>query len=161
MNAAEAVEFIEAALTAHYPNQWQQVLLPEAHAWSLRRQDVLSALHVGDQGGHVMITVTAGVGLEVPSERVSAWLNEQNAQLVFGRLFSKPNAGGTASAVVMQEILPTMGMSWNFQPSLEQAMFLIGSLTARAEVVAQELRSDLGGRRFNDDEAFLLLLLGD
>jgi hypothetical protein len=163
---AELRGFLHALLETQYEGQWQEGLTnsinPETSYWLLRRQQALTHLHIyAHPSGIPMLQVTCGLAVDVPfSEAIFERLNAENSKVMFGRFFTATDEQRTMCAVVLQEIWPLSGISFQHQASLQMIASLVGSLTSFAEESASGLLGDLGGRPFDDTHALVLASIG-
>ena len=133
--------------------------LPRGDGWEFRDGHVLNVLNYSAQHERPSITITAGIATETPvSTNAYVALNEQNSQLMFGRIFLRL-IGPQSAAILLQEIIPLVATSWDYPLSIEHVHAVVNTIVQGANSIEGDLRS-LGGRPFNDREGFLVGTLG-
>src|SRR5262249_3415361 len=141
------------ALTQRILKAWnyRPCPLPTGDGWEFRDGNVLNVLSYSAQHETPSITITAGIATEMPvSTNAYVALNEQNSQLMFGRIFLRL-IGPQSAAILLQEIIPLAAASWDYPLSIEHVHAVVNTIVHGADSIEGGLRS-LGGRPFNDRE---------
>ena len=109
----------------------------EAPAWSFRCGPVLTVASIHPDENELRLTL--GLAINIPyTTDVSHHVNRFNHHdLVFGRAFLIGNEESGRGAVLMQEIMFGDSLSWEFPPSLQNLLRVIGTLSARQRASRQ------------------------
>jgi hypothetical protein len=166
MNAAEMAEAFPMLITdyiedASTPKQVQPGPIHERQpSWSFTNGSVLTVGAVWRDSDQLRLTL--GLAVDVPySPEVSHVVNQMNnKEIVFGRMFLIGNDESGRGCILMQEIVSCAALSWEFPPSLQNLILVIGTLGGQASRLAPELRNQFGGRPFTEEDAFFLQVNG-
>jgi hypothetical protein len=130
----------------------------ETPMWSFSTGSVLTLAAVFSKTNELRLTSGLAINLPYTAE-LSRYVNHLNAkQLTFGRAFIAENLDPARVAVLMQEIVFGDGLAWDFPPSIQNLLRIIGTLTGQAARLAAGIVSRFEARSFNDAEAALLLV---
>ncbi|HEY6314141.1 MAG TPA: hypothetical protein VIY52_25545 [Streptosporangiaceae bacterium] len=106
------------------------------------------------------LRLTSGLAINLPyTAELSRYVNDLNAkQLTFGRAFLVDHLDPARAAVLMQEIVFGDGLAWDFPPSIQNLLRIIGTLTGQAARLAAEIIPRFDARPLNDAEVGLLMV---
>jgi len=147
--------YLEEAST---PKQVSPDPIHEAHpSWSFTTTDQVLTIgaifHDSEQ-----LRVTLGLALDVPyTPEASHIVNRlNNKHLLFGRIFLIGNDESGRGCILMQEIFLCDSLSEEYLPSIQNLLRVMAALGGQAGQLAPQLREDLGGRPFTEEDAFFL-----
>jgi len=129
-------------------------------AWTFRTGPVLTLALILPRSNELRLT--CGLAIDVPySAELFRFVNYLNhKQLVFGRAFLVDNLDPTIAAVLTQEIVYGDGVSWDYPPSIQNLLRIIGTLSGQASRLGPEIASRFQAKPFSDADAALLLGMG-
>jgi hypothetical protein len=129
----------------------------ETPAWIFRTGPVLALATIFPKTNELRLT--SGLAINIPySPELSHYVNYLNEkQLVFGRAFLVANNDPGRAAVLMQVIVFGDSLSWDFPPSIQNLLRIIGTLSGQAGRLSAEIVARFEARPFNDAEVPLLL----
>lgn len=131
----------------------------ENPAWTFRADPVLALAAVFPKSNELRLTIGLAADLTSTTD-LSSYINFLNAkQLVFGRAYLAPIPSSNADrvAILMQEIVFGDGLSWEYPPSIQNLLRIIGMLCGQGGHLAREVLSRFEGRPLADAEAVILL----
>ena len=120
----------------------------ENPAWTFHADPVLALAAVFPKSNELRLTIGLATNL-TPTAGLSSYINFLNAkQLVFGRAYLAPIPSGNADrvAVLMQEIVFGDSLSWEYPPSVQNLLRIIGTLCGQGGHLAGEVTSRFEGR---------------
>jgi hypothetical protein len=115
--------------------------------WGFWKDGVPTVLHIFDN--EAMLRITSGVAVEIPADRLSSLfevVSEINRNLYYGRAWAEPHGNDMGMYILMQEIVPLHLLSMNYQPSIDYALSLIGTLPAAATRWTPQVLATCGGK---------------
>ncbi|MGO8883288.1 MAG: hypothetical protein ACLQI7_06230 [Streptosporangiaceae bacterium] len=130
----------------------------ETPNWSFRTGSVLTLATIFPKANELRLT--CGLATNIPnSPELSHHVNYLNdKQLVFGRAFLVTYDDTGRAAVLMQEIVFGDGLSWEFPPSIQNLLRIMGTLCGQAGRLSADIVSRFEARPLNDTELTLLLV---
>lgn len=125
--------------------------------WTFRTDPVLALAAVFPASNELRLTI--GLAIDLPgTAELSSYINLLNTkQLVFGRAYIVPGNSADRVAVLMQEIVFGDGLSWDYPPSIQNLLRIMGTLCGQAGRLAGEVADRFEGRPLTDAEAVVLL----
>jgi hypothetical protein len=132
----------------------------EFPSWWFRSGAVLGVAAIFPKSNELRWTM--GLAIDIPySEEVFREVNRlNNKELVFGRAFLVGNDESGLGAVLLQEIIFGDGISWEYVPSVQNALRIMATLVGQVSRLAPKLLETYDARPMRDDEAFFLQTSG-
>jgi hypothetical protein len=137
-----------------------EALLPGSGVWVLSLGRSLSTVTaVASPNGRPQVAVTTGVAKNVPkTDNVLSWINGENRQTTFGRVFYQEEEGD-AITVLFQDYAPADDVTWDNMPTVQNLFTVLEWVIGRGNLCADSVLGEFGGTPFTEEDAMLLSML--